>query len=196
MISTRTLCGIFLVSALIVPVAKADLTESIVFTGTATCSYDDGWHACTIGNSAPITGYYSLDVTTQEIVGAWSFSTPFLSSGVMSSGMDGAGTEVYLDPTNSPVVNVAVFDVASPSSGINEYVELDFPAADFAETGPVYTGGNGDTSGVCQWVTTLGCSPDVTITGDTTVTPEPPSFELLFLGMAGTLGMILVLRRI
>jgi len=66
----RTLCSsLILAAAIAVPVAKADIIENLVFTGTATCQSPFAFQECTPGSVGLLTGTYTLDVTTQQIVG-------------------------------------------------------------------------------------------------------------------------------
>ena len=85
-------------SAQVTP-APGDQIETLVFTGTATCVAQPGVAnaRATCSGSAPVTGTYSLDLTTKSIVGPWSFSTPF-------GGVDGliAAPVISSNQTTSP----------------------------------------------------------------------------------------------
>jgi hypothetical protein len=68
-------CAVFILIAFLCafsPICKADSIENITISGTATCVLD----SCsdTVG---PFTGYYTLDVTTQTVIGPWSVSLPY-----------------------------------------------------------------------------------------------------------------------
>lgn len=157
--------------------AKADTIEHLSFDGFGTC--DDSF--CSSFGSGIVSGTYNLDVNTQTIVGAWSFSTPF---GVLSSSDSGA---IDLVANRLGDVNPA-FEVIP--SGFNEFVQLFFPGTDTQEIGALATNLTGVTAGggdACLNSGGGGCDPDYAVTGvnqltGTTTTPEPSS--LIFLGVA------------
>jgi probable HAF family extracellular repeat protein len=135
---------------------QADTIEHLVFTGTATCT--DSF--CSDFGSGPVTGTYSLDVTSQKIVGAWSFSTPF---GKLSSA--DAGALAYL---------VDRFGDINPGFQLStsksiEFIQFYFPGTDTGELGAldpnigsdacinIPGGENGE----------LACDPDYSVKGST-----------------------------
>jgi hypothetical protein len=62
----RTLFGCSMVIVAIASsIAKADTIKTLVFTGTATCESPFLYQECTPGSVGPLTGTYTLDVTTQ-----------------------------------------------------------------------------------------------------------------------------------
>jgi hypothetical protein len=168
-----------LLAAWLTAAAKADSIENLVFTGTATC--EDS--TCSSFGSGPITGAYTFDVTTQTILGAWSFSTPF---GVISSSASGAGA--FLEGFNGD--NGSVFDEATFTPPFYDFVWLFFPAADTEQLGALAT--NQPSEG-CQNIPGMeACSPDYIVTGATALaTPEPSTWMLLGIGMLGLVGISL-----
>jgi streptogramin lyase len=145
-------------SAQVTP-APGDQIETLVFTGTATCVAQPGVAnaRATCSGSAPVTGTYSLDLTTKSIVGPWSFSTPF-------GGVDGliAAPVISSNQTTSPfygcISNSHSFGPSNVSGSINvqfgtqsviEYpctvvqefnINFLFPGADTEETGALASG--------------------------------------------------------
>ncbi len=164
---------------------RADSIENLVFAGTATCVQV----ACSsVGNGA-LTGSYTLDVTTQKIVGAWSFTTPF---GVISSSDKGAlaSVQVYRGDNN------VLFDVNTNTPLFSEFVQFFFPITDTLDLGPLDTNVNSD---ACQNKAggtggSASCYADYTITGENTTppvrnsTPEPSAVMLFGLGVLGFAG--------
>jgi len=157
--------------------AKADTIETLSFTGTATC--DDA--TCASYGSGPVTGTYSLDVTTQTLVGPWSFTMP---SGVISS-TDSGASDYLVDRFGD--INPG-FEEAS---GVTAFLQFFFPITDTTELGSVSAASVG--SDACIYVSTNSCDPDYIITGTVSLvsTPEPGAAGLMLLGV----GMLLVLRK-
>ncbi len=169
---------VLLVTCLAVPV-KAGTVENLVFTGTATCS---GGFCSTYGNG-PVTGTYSLNTTTDMIVGSWSFSTPW---GIMSSSQAGSSSLVAIRFGDA---NPEFFETSGPAN----FIQFFFPITDPQEIGALATNVGSD---ACIF-TTMGCIPEYAITGSTSLagTPEPSSATLVLLGI-GLLGLVLVARKL
>lgn len=152
--------------------AKADTIENLVFTGTATCEGP----ACNSFPSGSVTGTYSLDVTTQMIVGAWSFTTPF---GVYSSSSD--------DTVVSRLGDIGAFFSVSDGPLLWQ-VNLFYPGTDTLQIGALANDGNSYTTYTLGPI--LGNYP---VTGTTALasisTPEPAILSLLCLGMLGLVGL-------
>jgi hypothetical protein len=156
------------------PVCKADSLENITFSGTATCITD----ACayTVG---PFTGSYTLDVTTQTVVGPWSISLPYttISSTDAGSYADITGASVTFGESNSTTL---------------DYASLFFSPGDLAEIGTLTNASN-----FCAPFAGLGypaCYPDAyNLTGATslasTAAPEPSQASLLLGGLLLLLGI-------
>jgi N-acetylneuraminic acid mutarotase len=144
--------------------------EKVAFTGTATCGTGFKYQECSSGG--PVTGSYSLDVTRQTIVGAWSFTTPY---GVISSGMTGSSASVGTQTLSNGLDVYALFQVSTPT--FFEDLALYFPAPNNDQRGVVYSPGLPIFgSGICQNVpgySSPGCEPDVALEGSTATTPEP-----------------------
>jgi PEP-CTERM motif len=166
-----------LLTAWLATSAKAGTVETLDFTGTATCS---GGYCGTYGNG-PVTGTYSLNTTTDMIVGSWSFSTPW---GVMSSSQAGAMSLVVIRYGDA---NPEFFETSGPAN----FIQFFFALPDLDETGPLATNVGSD---ACIF-TTMGCIPEYAITGSTSLagTPEPSSGVLMLIGI-GLLGLALVRR--
>lgn len=99
--------------------AKGDTIENLSFDGFASCS--DSF--CAGFGSGTAFGTYSLDLDTQTIVGAWSFSTPL---GIISSTGTGADASVT-DRLGD--INPA-FLLSNPF----EFIQFFFPSADTQES--------------------------------------------------------------
>lgn len=164
-----------LLSALLLGVstAKADTLENLSFTGTTTCNFNVNQECSPVGGHGAITGNYTLDITTDTIVGAWSFTTIY---GDISSSdafpFAHAGTFTFAS---------VLYDSADFQISPLETLGLAFTAPNLDQLGTV--AGNG-LSSICQNVSTNGCAPDLNIAGSTTlvstvVTPEPSSFALM-----------------
>ncbi len=173
---------------------KADTIENLVLTGTATCINA----FCSSIGSGPVTGTYTLDVTTGTI-GAWSFSTPF---GVMSSSdIGGSPGTVFVGggPLGKDIGSG--FQVYRPSPLFYELLLLYFPAGDIQELGALDPAQPSFGCSPTTGVENVGgsCNPDYTITGATTLatpvaTPEPGTGVLSLVGV-GLLGLMMVRRR-
>jgi hypothetical protein len=159
--------------------AQADVLENLVFSGTATCTLA---HCAPFG-SGPITGSYTLDLTTNTIVGPWSFSTPFAT---LSSADPGAATLVGLVMGNVG----ATFVEDTPT--FEEGVTIFFPGNDPKQLGAL-----------SQTIESVGCSSlsgmeacifDYRISAGTnapavTGTPEPSSLTLAAVGVLALLAL-------
>ena len=168
----------FFALLLIVPVfAQADdVIENLLFAGTATCT--DG--ACASFGTGPLTGTYSFDVTTQTIVGPWSFFTPF---GVLDSNQAGASAAIgHQGPPNIPEVE-ADFTVSVNPPPFLEFVSLRWDPSNLTQLGPVAF------ADACIPVPGQNvCHPDYIITGFNSLAPpnpapEPSALALLFAGL-------------
>ena len=173
-------------SAQVTP-APGDQIETLVFTGTATCIAQPGVAnaSATCSGSGPITGTYSLDLTTNTIVGSWSFSTPF---GVVSShqtspsdypfpgcGYGDRGGQNF----NEPTYVWAFFEIQTyieyPCTVIQEFsINLYFPPTDTAEVGALLPAGSSPalaSGNACYYSGTNGygrtCDLYYSITGTT-----------------------------
>ena len=181
----KYLVRILLLTTCVAASAEADTIENLVFTGTATCVETVGQYPCSAGSS-PITGTYSLDVTTHTIVGVWSFSTS-TPVGVISSSDTGASAAFSaVFAPNDPYFQIVTLE---GSSTFYEYVWLIFPAADTTEIGALANGQ------VCySELATNGCTPGYAVTGTTalaTTTPEPSGGMLLGVCMLALVGLSL-----
>lgn len=157
--------------------ATADIIENLSFTGTATCT--DSF--CTSYGSGSLTGSWSLDLTTNTIVGPWSFSTPF---GVLSSTAAGASANtISSSPAGGGVpVDGSFFDLNAGT--VFDWVGLSFPNTDPQQLGAVSTTG---LSLACVPYGTGFCYPDYLVKGTSALspasTPEPASLGLLAIGL-------------
>jgi hypothetical protein len=161
--------------------ANADTVESLSFTGTATCT--DSF--CTSYGSGSLTGAWSLDLTTNTIVGQWSFSTPF---GVLSSTAAGSSAHtISSSPAGGGVpVDGSYFQLSAGT--VFDWVALSFPTTDPQQLGAVSTTG---LSLACVPFGTGFCYPDYVITGTSILTPpsapEPAPLGLLAIALLGLL---------
>jgi hypothetical protein len=168
----------------------ADIIENLQFTGTATCAFPASCTALGFSSGGPLTGTYTLDVTTQTITGPWSFSTP---AGVFSSSDAGASASTNLFATNE-----AFFEVFPGGPTDFNYLALDFAAND--ELGALVQNNPPSHPGLCPNTgTPNACSNLYTLTGSNslvgaTPTPEPGTFDLTLTGL-GLLAMTVVLMR-
>jgi uncharacterized protein (TIGR03437 family) len=173
---SRTLCvASVLAGALGSSVAKADTIENLVFTGMATCLSGFPHQECTPGSSGAVSGTYTLDVTSQQIIGAWSFTSPF---GSFSSIDPGAFAKVYVGVMNGGVsYNIPEFSLETPT--FNAVIDFGFTGATaLSELGAISTPANIQVvvSGICQNVpdtSPAGCEPDVSIAGATALATVP-----------------------
>jgi uncharacterized protein (TIGR03437 family) len=173
---SRTLCvGVVLAAVLGSSVAKADTIENLVFTGTATCLSGFPHQQCTPGSSGAVSGTYTLDVTSQQIVGAWSFTSPF---GSFSSTDPGASAVVNVGAMNSGVsYDIPEFFVET--STFNAVISFGFTGTmALSELGAISTPQpvEGVVSGICQDIPGTnppGCEPDVSIAGSTALAAGP-----------------------
>jgi PEP-CTERM motif len=202
--TTRTFCsGLILVAALGAPAAKADITENLVFTGTAICESGFFHQECPGGTVVSVTGNYTLDVTTQTVIGAWMFTSPF---GSVSSTAPGASAPV-IDGIIQGGTSYDIVNFQEETSTNNEVFDFGFTGAGAAsELGAVVTFSSivDPTiffSGLCQNVpgsSPAGCEPDVNIAGATALVtssvPEPSSFVLIGIAFA-LMGALLWSKR-
>jgi hypothetical protein len=167
-----------LLSALLlvgVSAAKADTLENLSFAGTTTCRVNINQECLPTGGNGAITGNYTLDITDEKIVGAWSFTTIYGSiSSTDNLPFAGAGPVTV----SGVLYNEAGFQITPL-----ETIYLFFAASDPDEVGAL--AGPVGLSGMCQNIPGMSnsCSPDLNISGSTTlsstvVTPEPSPFAL------------------
>ena len=132
--------------------SKSDTILTLGFAGTVTCYAP----TCSSFASGPLTGTYSLDVTAQAIVGAWSFTTPF---GVISSSDTGSYAKIV---TSAGYIG-ADFGEQTSTPPFSESVLLYYPGTDTQETGPV------GPSYACSPIAGMeSCYPDNIVTGTAT----------------------------
>jgi hypothetical protein len=159
---------------------KADVIENLSFEGFATCS-NPSLNPCTIFPSGPVTGAFNWDVTTQAIVGAWSFSVPF---GVLAS--SDAGASATTEPQNG---NTRDDFIVEPLNSL-AFVSLTFPGMNTDEIGSVVVVSDACIpSGVGA-----SCFPDYSITGATTLVNTVTTPEPAFVGLPALLGLIFILN--
>jgi hypothetical protein len=176
--------------------AKADTIENLDFTGTATCNTGFVFQECSAGSGGLVTGNYSLDVTTQTIVGAWSFTTPY---GVLSSNMIGASTFVSQLTLVNGLDDEASFEILTNSPKFLEVLSLVWAHPNPTEIGAIFSPAFPFAgSGMCQNIpgqSGPSCEPDVSLTGMTALapspTPEPGTSSLMLIGI----GLLLVMRK-
>lgn len=156
------------------PVCKADNIENITFSGTATCITE----AC-IYTVGPFTGFYTLDVTTQTVIGPWTISLPYttISSTDADSYANVSGASVEFGESNSVTLDNAT---------------LVFSPGNLAEIGSITTGSN--------FCAPFGITPEPTCYTDayllagttttpSTAAPEPSEGALLLAGILLLLGI-------
>lgn len=168
----------FLAIVLAVP-AKADQLENLSFTGYASCLNAD----CSSFGSGGVTGAYTLDVTTQTVVGPWSFSTPF---GSISSAQLGAQAVIDDTPPAGLQQENAYFQINSGVPGGFDFIWLFFPNTDLSQTG------DPTSATLCMPLPTapVACNfGDYALTGSNVVTPEPSTMTLLGIGLLGFIGL-------
>jgi hypothetical protein len=187
--------------------AQADIVENLGFTGTATCLYPTD---CSASGNGPVVGAYSFDVTTQTVVGPWSFSTPF---GLISSSDTGASASTNTTFFGNGLNNTE-FQELNFTPFFFEFVNLAFPTTDPQDLGAVVTGdfATGGVYGSAGCTNIPGgfssepgspaspaCSVDYQVSGATTqtnVTPEPSLTVLVGIGMLALVGLRLARRRL
>jgi len=167
--------------------AAADQVINLAVTGTVTCSPE---YTCGSFPTGPLSGTYSLDITTQTVVGAWSFSTPF---GVISSNQTGA----YAQSVSSAGYIGVNLGINTGNPPFFEYVLLYYPGTDTQQTGTL------GPSYACSPITgEEGCYPENTVSGTATAlsanftnfqggkrtTPIPLPSGSPVAGVAGILG--------
>jgi len=179
---TPTALSCLMLTTCLAASAIADTIENLAFTGTATCG--DG--RCANFGSGPISGTYSLDATTQTIVGAWSFSTPL---GLIASSDALANSSVLFSPVFDDTIAEFYLNSFNPPVFF-EYVALGFAPTDTPELGGLAVG---------QLCTnnpgTDSCDPDYAVTGSPalagingTIGSQGPAVYYSFLWGGGAFG--------
>jgi len=132
-----------------------------------------GFQICSPGSGGPVTGTYNLNVTTQQIVGPWSFATPY---GVISSSTPGAIAFVGQQTLTNGVNVFAQFQVVTSAPPFLEALTLYWPHPNLTQIGTVFTPGGGFFgSGICQNVPGgATCVPDVELSGATALATTVP----------------------
>jgi N-acetylneuraminic acid mutarotase len=160
-----------------------DTIENLVFAGTATCVSGFVDQECTGGAVGPIYGTYTLDVTAQQIIGPWSFTTPFASF----SSSDPGASAIVTDGLMNGGISYDVVEFSEETASFNEVLSFGFTGASaLTELGTISTPAPVTVivSGICQNVpgtSPAGCEPDVDITGATALATQqaaPPTFSI------------------
>lgn len=163
-----------LISETYIIAAANDTIENLVFVGTATCMPGFAYQECTGGTVGPAFGSYTLDVTTQKIVGPWSFVSPFAS---FTSGDPGARAVVSNDAMNGGI-SYDVVAFSEQTTGFNEDFNFGFEGVNaLAELGIIANPPPFQVviSGICQNApgsSPHGCEPDVNIAGATSLATQ------------------------
>lgn len=194
---TRSLCrSLVIIFSIAAPAANADTIENLAFTGSAVCESPFAFQVCTPGSMGPLTGTYTLDVTTQQIIGPWSFSSPFFSHSSSDPGAFGA----VIDGVMNGGISYDDVEFSIGSASFDEVLVFGFTGANaLLELGPISTPAPVDVviSGICQNISGMaGCEPDVNITGATSLAPSAPEPGTgTLIGISAVAGALLWLRR-
>ena len=163
--------------------APTDSIENLVFVGTAACMPGFAHQECPGGAVGPIYGTYTLDVTTQKIVGPWSFISPFASFSSTDPGARGTVSDGLMNGG----ISYDDAEFTEQTTSFNEVLIFGFTGVNaLAELGTIATPTPLQViiSGICQNVpgsSPPGCEPDVNITGVTALATQqaaPPVFSI------------------